>query len=284
MFPSLLELIRAALKEDMPSGDLTTESLAMTPRWGRAQLFAKENLVVSGTVAFEECFRLLEPQLDIHWHFRDGQSVLKGQIVAALQGDLLQFLKAERVALNFLGHLSGVATLTRAYVDQVKHTKTKILDTRKTLPIYRELEKRAVRDGGGQNHRLNLSESILIKENHAAVAGGIQHAIDRIRMHTTMPVEVEAHSLKEVQEAVHCKPNRILLDNMSDDLIEKCVEIIPPTIETEATGNMTLERVAKVAELGVHFISVGALTHSAPSADYSMIFQWHDSKEKKNAP
>jgi nicotinate-nucleotide pyrophosphorylase (carboxylating) len=181
MLPSLLELIRAALREDLPHGDLTTESLALSPRWGRAQLLAKENLVLSGSVAFEESFRLLEPSVDIHWHFRDGDAVVKGQIVASLQGDLLQILKAERVALNFLGHLSGVASLTRAYVDKVRGTKTKILDTRKTLPVYRDLEKRAVRDGGGHNHRLSLSDAILIKENHVAVAGGITAAIERLK-------------------------------------------------------------------------------------------------------
>lgn len=153
---NLNELIRAAIKEDMPSGDLTTESLALKPRAGRAKLYAKEDLVLSGTGPFEQTLTTLEPTARIQWHFEEGDLILKGQVICSIQGDLIQILKAERVALNFLGHLSGIATLTRCYVKKVEHTKTKILDTRKTLPGYRELEKKAVVHGGGLNHRLNL--------------------------------------------------------------------------------------------------------------------------------
>lgn len=271
---NLNELIRAAIKEDMPSGDLTTESLALKPRAGRAKLYAKEDLVLSGTGPFEQTLTTLEPTARIQWHFEEGDLVLKGQVICSIQGDLIQILKAERVALNFLGHLSGIATLTRCYVKKVEHTKTKILDTRKTLPGYRELEKKAVVHGGGLNHRLNLSEAILVKDNHIAVMGGIPAAVERIRKHTDKSIEVEASNLEEVKQAVQAGVHHILLDNMDNATMAEALKIIPTSIKTEASGNMNLNRVASVAEVGVNFISVGALTHSAPSADVSLEFDW----------
>ncbi|MCE3010328.1 MAG: carboxylating nicotinate-nucleotide diphosphorylase [Proteobacteria bacterium] len=273
---TLLELIKAALKEDMPHGDLTTESLALKPRHGRAKLIAKQDLKLSGTAAFEQTVHALEPNAKLKWHFEEGDSVIKGQILCTLQGDLIQILKAERVALNFLMHLTGIATLTSQFVAKVAPTKTKILDTRKTLPGYRELEKRAVVHGGGQNHRLNLSSAILIKDNHIAVMGGIAKAVERTRSHTDAAIEVEARTIEDVKECVQQKVQRILLDNMNNELLRKCLEVIPDHLQTEASGNMSLERVASVAELGVDFISVGALTHSAPSADISLMFDWEN--------
>ncbi|HWU43819.1 MAG TPA: hypothetical protein VN132_10285, partial [Bdellovibrio sp.] len=154
---TLLELIRAAIKEDMPQGDVTTESLALKPRTGRARLKAKEDLVLSGAAAFEQTMQLLEPGCRVKWHFEEGDEILNGQIICTIEGDLVQILKAERVALNFLGHLSGIATFTRRFVKKMEGTSTKILDTRKTTPGFRELEKRAVSHGGGVNHRMNLS-------------------------------------------------------------------------------------------------------------------------------
>jgi nicotinate-nucleotide pyrophosphorylase (carboxylating) len=273
----LRDLIQIALKEDMPSGDLTTESLGLLPRLGRCKLIAKQDLVLSGSTAFEQSILALEPGAKLKWHFKDGDKVLHQQIICTLQGDLLQILKAERVALNFLMHFTGIASLTAQFVEKVQGTKTKILDTRKTTPLYRELEKKAVTHGGGLNHRLNLSEAVMIKDNHISVCGGIKSAVERVRSHTMKPLEVEARTLSDVQECIDLKVQRILLDNMNNELLQKSLALIPEHIQTEASGNMTLERVASVAALGPTFISVGALTHSAPAADISLMFDWKSS-------
>jgi nicotinate-nucleotide pyrophosphorylase (carboxylating) len=273
---TISDLIKTALQEDMPNGDLTTESLAVAPRPGRAKLIAKQDLVLSGTSVFERTILALEPGAKLKWHFEEGDTVLKQQNICTIQGDLIQVLKAERVALNFLMHLSGIATLTAEFVKQAEPYQTKILDTRKTLPGYRELEKKAVAHGGGTNHRMNLSTAILVKDNHIAVMGGITAAVSRIRQNHDGPVEVEASTLYEVRECVVLNVNRILLDNMNNDLLAEALKLIPPEIETEASGNMTVERIAQVAKLGVKYISVGALTHSAPSADISLLFQWNE--------
>ena len=273
----LFELIRAAIEEDMPTGDFTTESLALAPRPGRARLVAKQDLVLSGAPAFEQSLLMLEPNIKIKWHFEEGSQILRTQNICTLQGDLIQILKAERIALNFLMHLSGIATLTFQYVQAVAATKTKILDTRKTTPGYRDLEKRAVVHGGGVNHRQNLSSALLIKDNHISVMKGIKAAVERIRVYSNEPIEVEASTLQDVRECVDLKVSRILLDNMNNELIRQALAIIPEEIETEASGNMTLDRVGEVAALGVDFISVGALTHSAPSADVSLLFDWEHS-------
>ncbi|UOF01417.1 carboxylating nicotinate-nucleotide diphosphorylase [Bdellovibrio reynosensis] len=273
---TLLELIRAAIKEDMPQGDVTTESLALKPRIGRAKLKAKEDIVLSGASAFEQSMQALEPNVRIKWHFEEGDEILKNQIICTIEGDLVQVLKAERVALNFLGHLSGIATHTRRFVKKVAGTKTKILDTRKTTPGFRELEKRAVVHGGGMNHRMNLSDAIMIKDNHISVMGGIKNAVNRVREHSQLHIEVEARTLEEIKEAVDMKVHRILLDNMDNEMLKKALSMIPSEIETEASGNMNLERIQSVAEIGVNYISVGALTHSAPCADVSLVFNWED--------
>lgn len=272
---TLLDLIRAALKEDMPRGDVTTESLALKPRPGLARLKAKEDIVLSGTMPFEQSMVAMDPGAKVKWHFDEGQSVLKGQIICTIDGDLLQILKAERVALNFLGHLSGIATYTRRFVREVEGTKTKILDTRKTTPGLRDLEKRAVVHGGGQNHRMNLSTAILIKDNHITVMGGLAKAVQRVREHSQMPIEVEARTLEEVREAAALGVHRVLLDNMDNATLKAALDILPDGVETEASGNMTLERLRSVAEIGVDYISVGAITHSAPVADVSLLFDWN---------
>lgn len=275
---TLMDLIRAALREDMPRGDLTTDSLALVPRFGQARLMAKEDLILSGTLAFEQTMLALEPLAKIQWHFKEGDTVLKKQIICYISGDLIQLLKAERVALNFIGHLSGIATLTHKFVKEIAHTATKILDTRKTLPGYRDLEKRAVAHGGGQNHRYNLSDAVLIKDNHILVAGGLSNAIKRIREHTSEKIEVECSSLDEVKEAIALMPERILLDNMTNTMMKTALDLIPDSISVEASGNMTVDRVKSVAEIGVDFISVGAITHSAPVADLSLLFDWQESE------
>ncbi|MEK2690382.1 carboxylating nicotinate-nucleotide diphosphorylase [Bdellovibrio sp. GT3] len=273
---TLIDLIRAAIKEDMPQGDVTTESLALTPKSGRARLKAKEDIVLSGAAPFEQTMQMLEPNCRVKWHFEEGDEILNGQIICTIEGDLVQILKAERVALNFLGHLSGIATVTRRFVNQVKHTKTKILDTRKTTPGYRELEKKAVAHGGGVNHRMNLSSAILIKDNHISVMGGITNAVNRVREHSNLPMEVETRTLAEVKEAVGLNVTHLLLDNMDNDMLTQALALIPEGVKTEASGNMNLARVRSVAETGVTYISVGALTHSAPVADVSLIFAWEE--------
>ena len=273
---NISELIEIALQEDMPTGDLTTESLAVAPRDGRAKLIAKQDLVLSGTSVFERTVLALEPSAKLKWHFEDGDAILNQQILCTIQGDLIQILKAERVALNFLMHLSGIATLTSNFVKKAEPFKTQILDTRKTLPGYRELEKKAVAHGGGTNHRMNLSTAILIKDNHIAVMGGITAAVNRTRKNHDGPIEVEASTLDEVRECVSLGVQRILLDNMNNEMLIQALKLIPAEIQTEASGNMTVDRIASVSALGVNFISVGALTHSAPSADISLLFQWNE--------
>lgn len=273
---TLMELIQTALREDMPHGDLTTESLALTPRYGIARLVAKQDLVLSGTLPFEQSMLSLEPLARMQWHFKEGQRVLDRQVICHINGDLIQVLKAERVALNFIGHLSGVATLTSEFCSRIAHTKARILDTRKTLPGYRDLERKAVSHGGGMNHRYSLSDAILIKDNHIMVAGGLREAVERIRQHTRELIEVECATLDEVSEAVRLGVARILLDNMGNEMLAAALELITDSIEVEASGNMNLERVKSVAELGVDFISVGAITHSAPNADLSLMFDWQN--------
>ncbi len=276
---TLIEIIRHAFAEDIPGVDLTTDSLGIQERLGDARLVAKEDLVLAGRHVFEACLHFIDPEFQLKWQFKDGDLVLKGQTVCWIKGNLIRLLKAERVALNFTGHLSGIASLTRCFVQQVQGSKCKILDTRKTMPLFRELEKEAVRAGGGFNHRMNLSDAILIKENHIRAAGGIGRAISGIRQKTSEPIEIECSNLKEVETAVQLRVQRILLDNMTTAEIRQARQLIPSTIQVEASGNMTLERVREVAEAGVDFISVGALTHSAPNADLSLLFEWG---EKQN--
>jgi nicotinate-nucleotide pyrophosphorylase (carboxylating) len=268
------ELIEIAFREDLPSGDITTDSLDLGAIKGQARLLAKEDLVLSGLSIFELCIKHQNPAAEIKWLFKDGDMILKNQNIATVKGDLSCLLKSERVALNFLGHLSGVATLTRCYVQRVAHTKTKILDTRKTTPGLRDLEKQAVVHGGGVNHRRDLSAAVMIKDNHIKAAGSIQVAIAKIRAKGHKFIEVETRTLEEVEEAVAHGANQIMLDNMSNETMKRAMQIIPGDIKTEASGNMNLERVASVAELGVTFISVGALTHSAPNADVSLKMEW----------
>lgn len=280
----LTELIRVAIKEDMPHGDLTTDSLGLAPRYGQARLVAKQDLVLSGTAPFEQCLEVLDPTSTVQWHFREGDHVLNRQIICHVAGDLVQVLKAERVSLNFVGHLSGIATLTRRFVDAVAHTSTRILDTRKTTPGYRDMEKKAVAHGGGTNHRYSLSEAVLIKDNHIMVAGGLRKAVERIRANTNEKIEVECATLSDVADAIELKVERVLLDNMSNQSIADAVQLIRNAaargldVQSEASGNMSLDRVRGVAELGVDFISVGALTHSAPTADISLLFDWQQTE------
>ncbi len=267
-------MIHEALNEDMPDGDITTDSLGVNSHPGRAKLLAKEDLILSGSTVFAQTLSAVEPESRIQWYFKDSDLVLKGQTVAVIEGNLIALLKGERVALNFLGRLSGIATFTRCFVNELGKSKTKILDTRKTLPLYRELEKQAVLHGGGKNHRKNLSDAVLIKNNHIAVMGGIIQAVEAIRKKHQGPIEVEARTLGEVKIAVSLNVDRILLDNMTNDMLSEALAAIPKSIQTEASGNMNVARVKSIANLGLTYISVGAITHSAPTADLSLHFDW----------
>ncbi|MCB0350357.1 MAG: carboxylating nicotinate-nucleotide diphosphorylase [Bdellovibrionales bacterium] len=257
----------------MPDGDITTDGLNLSNKIGRAKVVAKEDLVISGTEAFNSTFTQVDPSITINWQFKNSDFVFKGQTICLLLGPLPSLLKAERVALNFLGRLSGIATLTRCYVNQAKNHKTKILDTRKTTPNLRALEKKAVVDGGGMNHRMSLSDRILIKENHIRAAGGIKKSIATLRDLGHKNIEIEVRNLAEAQEAIEGNADRLLLDNMSLEEMTAVLKITPASMQTEASGNMTLERISQVAEVGVDFISVGAITHSAPCADVSLLFE-----------
>ena len=268
----LIQIITLALEEDAPHGDLTSEVTIPKDQTGHAVLMAKEDLIFSGQDAFTKTFELVDPEVKLNWLFKDGSQILKGQAICQLTGRLQSLLKGERVGLNFVGHLSGIATLTHQYVQQVAGTSCKILDTRKTTPLYRALEKAAVRHGGGTNHRMNLSDAILIKDNHIKACASLTQAVERAKGRSSRPVEVECATLDQVHQAVNCKVERILLDNMSLDMTKEALKIIPAGIATEASGNMTLERVREVALTGVDFISVGRLTHSAPCADLNMKF------------
>lgn len=268
----LNQLIALALEEDLPHGDLTTDSLELGELKGRARLIAKEDLVLSGSEIFAAVMKQVDEQIDLQWQFKDGDFIWSKQTVATLHGRMQSLLKAERTALNFLGRMAGTATLTRCFVTEVEHTGCKILDTRKTTPLWRVLQKTAVRHGGGQNHRLNLSDAILLKDNHIRAAGGLTAAVNKVRRATKAPIEVECQSQAEVDEAIKMHVNWILLDNFTDDDLKAAVSRIPRQIQVEASGNMTLDRVRRVAEIGVGAISVGALTHSAPTADFSLEF------------
>jgi nicotinate-nucleotide pyrophosphorylase (carboxylating) len=270
----LAQFITEALNEDLPEGDVTTDNLGIENRLVRAKLVAKEDLILSGSELFEGVVLFTDPHAQLKWEFKDSERVLKGQNLCVIKARAAPLLKAERTALNFLGSLSGISTLTRLYVDKINHTQTKILDTRKTMPLYRDFQKKAVRDGGGTNHRMNLSAAVMIKDNHIQAAGSITEAVKRIREKSRLSIEVEATTLEQVKEAVALKVSRIMLDNMTTEQMRASLQLIPHTIETEASGNMTLERIKEVAETGVQFISVGALTHSAPTADISLKFDW----------
>lgn len=273
------ELIRFALAEDMPqrkdiTSDILAQTLAAKRKFGIAKLKAKQNLTLSAMQLFEDTMLAEDPSIKLMWQFKDSQKVSNGQNVCSLEGNLVSILRAERVALNFLGRFSGIATMTQKFTDAVADTSTRILDTRKTTPLYRDWEKKAVRDGGGTNHRRDLSDGIMIKDNHIAMMGTIDLAVNEIRNSTSRPIIVEASNLDQVIQCVSLKVERILLDNMTNEQMKICLNTIPETIEVEASGNMSLDRVRSVAELGVDYISVGTITHSAPVADFSLLFDW----------
>ncbi len=276
MIDNFKDILNLAIKEDLPSGDITTESLGITNKKGVAHLVAKQDLVLSGSECFDRTMQAIAEEAQLDWFFADGETVLDRQTVASIKGNLIPVLKAERIALNFLGRLSGIATYTHQFVEQVKHTHCKILDTRKTTPGFRELEKKAVKDGGGENHRMSLSDRILIKENHIHMAGSLEKAIECALEKKHSFIEIEVKDLDEVKRACKYNIQQLMLDNMSNEEMAEALKHIPESINSEASGNMSLDRVKGVAEVGLNYISIGALTHSVPNADFSLLFQWEN--------
>jgi nicotinate-nucleotide pyrophosphorylase (carboxylating) len=268
----LTELIRNALAEDVGMGDVTTGAALRGDETGLARATAKAELVVAGIEVFGEVFQTLDPTLTFTVHRQDGEKAGEGDFLAEISGNLASILTAERVALNLLQRMCGIATLTRRYVDEIAGTQAKILDTRKTAPGLRILDKYAVRAGGGCNHRFALYDGVLIKDNHIAAAGGIGPVIRRVRdrIPHTLKIEVEVKSMAELEEALAAGADSILLDNMGLSEMAAAVTRVGGRIPLEASGNMTLERVREVASTGVDLISVGALTHSAAAADISL--------------
>jgi nicotinate-nucleotide pyrophosphorylase (carboxylating) len=241
----------------------------------RAELVAKEDFVLAGLAVARQVFRVLDPAIAFEMLTVDGRPVRRGEVIAWLKGDAALLLQGERVALNLLQRLSGIATQTSHFVAEVRGTRARILDTRKTTPGLRLLEKYAVRMGGGHNHRFSLADGVLIKENHITAAGSLTAAVQRAkdRVPHTLRIEVETRDLDEVAEALAAGAEIILLDNMDTDLLRQAVQLIDGRARTEASGGVNLETVRAIAETGVDFISVGALTHSVRAADISMLFQ-----------
>jgi nicotinate-nucleotide pyrophosphorylase (carboxylating) len=272
------DIVARALAEDVGSGDLTTASTVDPAAKGRAIITSRGNAVLAGTFAVEEVFGQIGG-VEIDWRFSDGDPVPAGETVAALKGSLASILIGERTALNFLMRLSGIATLTSRFVQAVEGTGCTIADTRKTTPGLRALEKDAVAAGGGRNHRFGLFDGILIKDNHIAAAGSVGLAIKRAKAAAphTLKVEVEVQKLSELDEAIEAGAEIVMLDNMPVDDARRAVEIAGGRVLLEASGNMSLDRVRAYAEAGVDIISVGALTHSAPSADLSLKIKKHGS-------
>ena len=265
-------LIKLALEEDIGNEDVTTNSVMPEYKRGRVKLICKQDGVICGLNVFERVFKLLDEHTIIEIFVKDGDEVKKGQRIAMVSGDIRVLLSGERVALNFLQRMSGIATYTRSVVKLLEGCKTKLLDTRKTTPNMRVFEKYAVRCGGGNNHRYNLSDGVLLKDNHIGAAGGVKKAVEMARAYAPFvrKIEVEVENLDMCKEALEAGADIIMLDNMSVADMKKAVEMIGGRALTECSGNVTLENVARVKETGVDFVSSGALTHSAPILDLSL--------------
>ena len=268
---SVINFLRQALEEDIGSCDLTTTLLIPENQKSRALVVAKENFIVAGMPFVQEVFNIVDPKTEFRVFFDDGSRVRKGDMMAEIHGSTRTLLSCERVGLNVLQRLSGVATLTNAFVEQIRGTHARIVDTRKTTPCMRFMEKYAVRIGGGSNHRFGLYDGVLIKDNHIEAAGGIKEAVTAARRtHHLSKIEVEVESLRDLKEALSAGADVVMLDNMSLKDMKEAISIVKGKALTEASGNMTLKRVREVAETGVDLISVGAITHSAPAVDISM--------------
>lgn len=279
------EAVQRALAEDIGPGDVTSQWILPPETWGRGGLLAKAEGVLAGLEVARQVFQQVDQRITFQAHQKDGEAISKGDILATVEGPAASILTAERTALNFLQRMSGIATLTRRYVEAVAGTRAVILDTRKTAPGLRLLDKWAVQLGGGQNHRLGLYDMVLIKDNHIAAAGSITQAVERVRQRNQqgLAVEVEVKSLAELEEALALGVDRIMLDNMSLEEMRQAVEITAGRVPLEASGNVTLENVAAIAATGVDYISVGALTHSVKALDISLEIEhhyWKDTREE----
>lgn len=266
------DYILNALKEDISSEDVTTNSIMREPVTGEADLICKQAGIVCGLSVFERVFQLLEPHVLFESSYQDGDRIEKHQVIGVIKGDIRAILSGERTALNYLQRMSGIATLTNEYVRELKGYKTKLLDTRKTTPNMRLFEKYAVKVGGGTNHRYNLSDGVLLKDNHISAAGTVTKAIQMAKEYAPFvrKIEVEVETLLMVEEAVDAGADIIMLDNMSDEMMKEALKIINGRAQTECSGNITKERLKEIACIGVDFVSCGALTHSAPILDISL--------------
>ncbi|MGP1404475.1 MAG: carboxylating nicotinate-nucleotide diphosphorylase [Catonella sp.] len=266
------EMILLALKEDITFGDISSDAVLPKAAMGSVELIAKQDGVIAGLPVFKRVFELIDGSIDIKFMVADGDFVHSGEKLAVLRGDLHSLLSGERTALNYLQHMSGIATYTRSMADILEGSGIKLLDTRKTTPCNRIFEKYAVKIGGGNNHRFNLSDGVMLKDNHIAAAGGIKNAVAMAKKEVSFvrKIEVEVENLNMVREAVEAGADIIMLDNMDYETMEEALKIIDGKAETECSGNVTAENVAKLAALGVNYISSGALTHSAPILDISM--------------
>lgn len=266
------KVIKNALEEDLGPGDITTDSIIDSSVTGKAVLETREDIVLAGLPVFMRTFTLLNPDTSFKQYYSDGQDIPAGKVICTVRGSMASILKAERTALNFTQRMSGIATLTRKYVMEASSDRVKILDTRKTAPGLRYLDKYAVPVGGGCNHRFGLYDGILIKDNHIAVAGSIGNAVRSAKKHAPhgIKVEVEVESLEGVMEAIESGADAVLLDNMSYERMKEAVEFIDGRVLVEASGGVNLNNIRQIAETGVDLISIGALTHSVRAVDLSL--------------
>ena len=266
------QLIRMALQEDITSEDVSTNAVMPTEVKGTVDLIAKEDGIIAGLDVYARVFQMLDEKTEIDFKCKDGDEVKKGELMATLTGDIRVLLSGERVALNYLQRMSGIATYTRQVAKLLEGSKVTLLDTRKTTPNCRVFEKYAVRVGGGCNHRYNLSDGVLLKDNHIGAAGSITEAITMAKEYAPFvrKIEIEVETLEQVKEAVEAGADIIMLDNMTPEVMKQAVELIDGRAQTECSGNITKENIARIREIGVDFVSSGALTHSAPILDISM--------------
>lgn len=266
------ELIMMALREDITSEDITTNAVMPEKKAGEVNLICKQDGIIAGLHVFERVFKLLDEETTVTFFAKDGDKVTNGSILATVKGDIRVLLSGERTALNYLQRMSGIATYTRAIVDLLAGTNIRLLDTRKTTPNLRIFEKYAVTVGGGCNHRYNLSDGVLLKDNHIGAAGSVTKAVKMAKEYAPFvrKIEIEVENLDMVKEAVAAGADIIMLDNMSHDQMKEAVKIIDGKAQTECSGNVTKENIASLADIGVDFISSGALTHSSPILDVSL--------------
>ena len=264
--------IRMALQEDITSEDVSTNAVMPTATKGTVDLIAKEDGVIAGLDIYARVFTILDEKTEIDFHCKDGDEVKKGELMATVTGDIRVLLSGERVALNYLQRMSGIATYTRQVAKLLEGSKVTLLDTRKTTPNCRVFEKYAVRVGGGCNHRYNLSDGVLLKDNHIGAAGSVTKAVQMAKAYAPFvrKIEIEVETLEQVKEAVEAGADIIMLDNMTPEVMKQAVELIDGRAQTECSGNITKENIQKIREIGVDFVSSGALTHSAPILDISM--------------